>query len=71
MKQAKDTIASEAQDMQRMMAQGNLAASALFGGEEYQVDFVASERSSNQLLGLRSRNIDKSWGLLCGDIGLD
>lgn len=59
-KQANDTIASGAQGMQWMMAQGTLAASALFGGEKYQSDFVTSGRTSNPLLGLQSRDIGET-----------
>lgn len=59
-KQANDTIASGAKGMQWLMAQGTLAAAALFGDEKYQADFVRSGRSSNQLLGLKSHDVEES-----------
>lgn len=59
-KQAKDTIAAGAEGMQWMMAQGTLAAAALFGGDTYQSDFMRYGKSSNQLLGLKSRDSRES-----------
>lgn len=57
-KEANDKIASGAQGMEWMVAQGVLAVSAMFGGDEYQSDFVRSGRSSNQELGLQQRGVD-------------
>lgn len=55
--QAEAAIADGAEGMAWLMAQGTLAASALFGGDDYQADFVKFGRSSNGALGLKQREI--------------
>lgn len=57
-REANDKIASGAKGMEWMVAQGVLAVSAMFGGEQYQSDFVQSGRSSNQELGLKQCSVD-------------
>ncbi|KPI36746.1 uncharacterized protein AB675_11855 [Cyphellophora attinorum] len=57
-KGAEEVIKSGAQGMPWMIAQGTLAASALFGGDEFQADFEKHGRSSNKPLGLEGGNVE-------------
>lgn len=56
-KEARETIVNGAQGMPWLMAQGTLAASCLFGGEQYQADFDRAGRSANAVLGLKASNV--------------
>lgn len=63
--EAKATIASGEQGIQWLKAQGALACAALFGGEDYQSDFVKSGRSSNLALGLRQKQLRDAVARIC------